>query len=305
MTRIISIVAAGWRSEKLGLTRRNRLGSSLGFSCAMAKTPSPALRAPSPPTGARGKKKPRFETGMNALSRHDQLFTKPAAGPTGFKVDKTEENGLPVRCRTAQSPIPALGLGWCVAGFLRRIEDRGIAGRAGLRRGGRHEPAWLGGSPAPRDRDRDPAKELAMHHRTPSLGRVGFFVLLVLPGMSPLASAAPPGEDRPANRLARETSPYLLLHAHNPVDWYPWGPEAFARAKAENKPIFLSVGYSSCYWCHVMERESFMDDEIAKVLNENFVCIKVDREERPDVDQIYMTAPSGARARAAGRCRCS
>ncbi len=97
-------------------------------------------------------------------------------------------------------------------------------------------------------------------------------------------------QPRPANRLARETSPYLLLHAHNPVDWYPWGPEAFDRAKAEKKPIFLSVGYSSCYWCHVMERESFEDAAIARFLNEHFVCIKVDREERPDVDQIYMTA---------------
>jgi uncharacterized protein YyaL (SSP411 family) len=108
------------------------------------------------------------------------------------------------------------------------------------------------------------------------------------------ACGAPPGQGqdpaRPANRLARETSPYLLLHAHNPVDWSPWGPEAFARAKAENKPIFLSVGYSSCYWCHVMERESFEDAEIAKALNASFVCIKVDREERPDVDQVYMTA---------------
>lgn len=94
----------------------------------------------------------------------------------------------------------------------------------------------------------------------------------------------------PANRLAKETSPYLLLHAHNPVDWYPWGPEAFARAKAENKPIFLSVGYSSCYWCHVMERESFENPEIAKKLNAGFICIKVDREERPDVDQVYMSA---------------
>ena len=93
-----------------------------------------------------------------------------------------------------------------------------------------------------------------------------------------------------ANRLASQTSPYLLLHAHNPVDWYPWGEAAFAKAKKENKPIFLSVGYSSCYWCHVMERESFMDEEIAKFLNENYVCIKVDREERPDVDEIYMTA---------------
>jgi hypothetical protein len=93
-----------------------------------------------------------------------------------------------------------------------------------------------------------------------------------------------------ANRLAKETSPYLLLHAHNPVDWFPWGPEAFAKAKTEGKPIFLSVGYSSCYWCHVMERESFSDAAIAKILNEKFVCIKVDREERPDVDAIYMTA---------------
>ncbi|MFO0954063.1 MAG: DUF255 domain-containing protein [Isosphaeraceae bacterium] len=95
---------------------------------------------------------------------------------------------------------------------------------------------------------------------------------------------------RPANRLAKETSPYLLLHAHNPVDWYPWGPEAFAKAKAEKKPIFLSVGYSSCYWCHVMERECFMNEAIAKTLNANFVCVKVDREERPDVDQVYMAA---------------
>ena len=101
----------------------------------------------------------------------------------------------------------------------------------------------------------------------------------------------PPGAKQPAaNRLAKETSPYLLLHAHNPVDWYPWGPEALAKAKAENKPIFLSVGYSSCYWCHVMERESFTDPEIARILNANFVCIKVDREERPDVDQVYMAA---------------
>jgi uncharacterized protein YyaL (SSP411 family) len=100
----------------------------------------------------------------------------------------------------------------------------------------------------------------------------------------------PAGKERPTNRLAKESSPYLLLHAHNPVDWYPWGPEALARAKAENKPIFLSVGYSSCYWCHVMERESFVDPEIAKALNASFVCIKVDREERPDVDQVYMAA---------------
>ena len=92
------------------------------------------------------------------------------------------------------------------------------------------------------------------------------------------------------NRLARETSPYLLLHATNPVDWYPWGEEALARARDEDKPIFLSVGYSTCYWCHVMERESFSSPEIAKVMNEAFVSIKVDREERPDLDEIYMAA---------------
>jgi uncharacterized protein YyaL (SSP411 family) len=93
-----------------------------------------------------------------------------------------------------------------------------------------------------------------------------------------------------ANRLARETSPYLLQHAENPVDWYPWGEEAFARARAENKPILLSVGYSACHWCHVMERESFEDPEIARLMNALFVNIKVDREERPDVDDVYMKA---------------
>jgi uncharacterized protein len=92
------------------------------------------------------------------------------------------------------------------------------------------------------------------------------------------------------NRLANEASPYLLQHQHNPVDWYAWGDEAFERARRENKPIFLSVGYSTCYWCHVMERQSFENEAIAKVMNEHFINIKVDREERPDVDQLYMTA---------------
>uniref|UniRef100_A0A1I8BTH5 Thioredox_DsbH domain-containing protein n=1 Tax=Meloidogyne hapla TaxID=6305 RepID=A0A1I8BTH5_MELHA len=91
------------------------------------------------------------------------------------------------------------------------------------------------------------------------------------------------------NRLFNEKSPYLLQHATNPVNWYPWGDEAFKKAKDENKPIFLSVGYSTCHWCHVMEHESFEDEEIAKILNENFVSVKVDREERPDVDKLYMT----------------
>src|SRR5437764_3036672 len=91
------------------------------------------------------------------------------------------------------------------------------------------------------------------------------------------------------NRLAQEKSPYLLQHAHNPVDWYPWGEEAFAKARSDDKPIFLSIGYSTCHWCHVMERESFENLDIASVLNEHFVSIKVDREERPDVDRVYMT----------------
>jgi uncharacterized protein len=93
-----------------------------------------------------------------------------------------------------------------------------------------------------------------------------------------------------SNRLTQEKSPYLLQHQHNPVDWYPWGEEAFKKARVEDKPIFLSIGYSTCHWCHVMERESFEDEQVAAFLNEHFVSIKVDREERPDVDKIYMTA---------------
>jgi uncharacterized protein len=96
--------------------------------------------------------------------------------------------------------------------------------------------------------------------------------------------------ERSANRLAGASSPYLLQHAHNPVDWYPWGEEAFAKARAEDRPVFLSVGYAACHWCHVMERESFEDEATAGFLNERFVAIKVDREERPDVDGIYMDA---------------
>src|SRR5262249_11623851 len=108
--------------------------------------------------------------------------------------------------------------------------------------------------------------------------------------MTPSSSEPAPTTPHQANRLAGETSPYLLQHAHNPVDWYPWGPEALAKAQREDKPIFLSIGYSACHWCHVMERESFEDPEIAGLMNEHFVNIKVDREERPDLDQIYMAA---------------
>lgn len=96
--------------------------------------------------------------------------------------------------------------------------------------------------------------------------------------------------NRRPNRLAQETSPYLQQHAFNPVDWYPWGEEAFAQARKEQKPIFLSIGYSACHWCHVMERESFENEEIAELLNQHYISIKVDREERPEIDQIYMSA---------------
>jgi uncharacterized protein YyaL (SSP411 family) len=106
--------------------------------------------------------------------------------------------------------------------------------------------------------------------------------------MSSATQPTPPG--RRANRLANESSPYLLQHQNNPVDWYPWGPEAFAQAARLDRPIFLSVGYSTCYWCHVMERQSFENEAIAAEMNRRFISIKVDREERPDVDQLYMTA---------------
>ena len=115
-----------------------------------------------------------------------------------------------------------------------------------------------------------------------------------LPASDPGHPAPAPAETHThththTNRLAREKSPYLLQHRHNPVDWHPWGDEAFGKARAENKPIFLSIGYSTCHWCHVMERESFENEATAEVLNRHFVSIKVDREERPDVDKIYMT----------------
>jgi uncharacterized protein YyaL (SSP411 family) len=104
-----------------------------------------------------------------------------------------------------------------------------------------------------------------------------------------LAAEVSPAQAAHTNRLAREKSPYLLQHGHNPVDWYPWGEEAFAKARRENKPVFLSVGYSTCHWCHVMAHESFESEEVAAIMNREFVNIKVDREERPDVDRVYMT----------------
>src|SRR4030066_162065 len=99
--------------------------------------------------------------------------------------------------------------------------------------------------------------------------------------------------ERKPNRLINQKSPYLLQHAYNPVDWYPWSNEAFARAKAEDKPVFVSIGYSTCHWCHVMEKECFDDEEVAKLMNEALASIKVDREETPDLDGAYMTVGKG------------
>ena len=103
------------------------------------------------------------------------------------------------------------------------------------------------------------------------------------------------------NRLSQETSPYLLQHAHNPVDWYPWGTEAFERARKENKPVLVSIGYAACHWCHVMERESFENEATAAIMNEHFINIKIDREERPDLDHISWMPCKRSVVRGAGR----
>ncbi len=119
--------------------------------------------------------------------------------------------------------------------------------------------------------------------------RFGFLALTCFVTSSDISAEPTPAHSEHTNRLAHEKSPYLLQHAHNPVDWYAWGDEAFAKARRENKPIFLSVGYSTCHWCHVMAHESFENEEVAGIMNREFVNIKVDREERPDVDRVYMT----------------
>src|SRR5438132_1154093 len=143
------------------------------------------------------------------------------------------------------------------------------------------------------------ARSIARSHRpmagSSGHGRVAtrhfrFLFLGLMCLVTPIVMAAEiqPAQPAHTNRLAREKSPYLLQHAHNPVDWYPWGEEAFAKARRENKPIFLSIGYSTCHWCHVMAHESFEDEATAAIMNREFVSIKVDREERPDVDRVYM-----------------
>src|SRR2546429_2774421 len=119
----------------------------------------------------------------------------------------------------------------------------------------------------------------------------GSVVFAVVPCLGSAARAAAVAQTSAfTNRLIDSNDPYLLLHAHNPVDWYPWGPEALAKAKQENKPIFVSIGYSTCFWCHVAERTIYSNPEIAKLMNRWFVNIKVDREQRPDLDSIYMLA---------------
>src|SRR5881398_8816 len=118
----------------------------------------------------------------------------------------------------------------------------------------------------------------------------GFLALTWLVTSSDNLAEPKPARPEHTNRLAHEKSPYLLQHAHNPVDWYPWGEEAFAKARSEEKPVLLSIGYAACHWCHVMERESFEDETTAQLMNELFVSVKVDREERPDVDAVYMDA---------------
>src|SRR6059036_2488093 len=123
--------------------------------------------------------------------------------------------------------------------------------------------------------------------------RFGFLALTWLVTSSDASAEPTPAHPEHTNRLAHEKSPYLIQHAHNPVDWYPWGEEAFAKARRENKPIFLSVGYSTCHWCHVMAHESFESEDVATIMNREFVNIKVDREERPDVDRVYMTFVQG------------
>src|SRR3989338_7584347 len=115
-----------------------------------------------------------------------------------------------------------------------------------------------------------------------SLSVLAMTMILMVSGVQQAMS-----EETFTNRLIHQTSPYLLQHARNPVDWYPWGEEAFEKARLKDKPIFLSVGYSTCPWCHVMERESFESREIADLINAHFVPVKVDREERPDIDEIY------------------
>jgi uncharacterized protein YyaL (SSP411 family) len=159
----------------------------------------------------------------------------------------------------------------------------------------------FGKTTGPEDSDRFTAKAFAQNKNTPLPGIKGLnkMILNQIEEMRKTRGTAykprtrhlqPDGWAQYTNRLFLESSPYLLQHAHNPVNWYPWGNEAFEEAKKRNLPVLVSIGYSTCHWCHVMEEESFEDEEIAQYLNQHYIAIKVDREERPDIDAIYMSA---------------
>src|SRR5262249_6321999 len=145
-------------------------------------------------------------------------------------------------------------------------------------------PGWRSRWPVRCGSPPSPSVSVALQ-RSPA--RAGLFSIMTGEALlCPRGERAMTEQTQHSNRLIHETSPYLRQHAQNPVDWYPWGPEALERARQLDRPIFLSIGYSACHWCHVMEHESFEDPEVARILNEHFVSIKVDREERPDLDQI-------------------
>src|SRR5690606_23676690 len=198
--------------------------------------------------------------------------------------------------RTACSSDSAKVTLWMRTPSTSAVGSGGVArSTAGTGSGGRdrHRPAGHWSAPGARRRGVAPRGGVGYQGRTetPMLTRTAPCLALLCAACR--APARPAVEAHPVNRLANETSPYLLQHRDNPVDWYPWGPEALARARAESRPIFLSIGYAACHWCHVMEHESFEDEGTAALMNELFVNVKVDREERPDLDEIYMAATIG------------
>src|SRR6185295_6953372 len=190
----------------------------------------------------------------------------------GSRLGERTVSGRPSRGLSGRGGMGLPGPGESACGLIPGLRSPGPLGRKGRRCAAR--------SPLP-PRKRPPS-DSTIPRGTPR-GRPRAWV----PHRSFPMSAHATGT---TNRLAGESSPYLLLHQHNPVDWYPWGEEAIETARREDKPIFLSVGYSTSYWCHVMERESFSNPQIAELMNREFINVKLDREERPDLDEIYMAA---------------
>ena len=221
-------------------------------------------------------------------SYNTEPSTSNPSSPLAFQgtLDQAKEwseyYGRPVHigefgCYTKADPARAL---ITTVRFVNWLRKRGSAGSSGI-----GKLAFITGTRKPESPSPECTKHCSASVIPYNESTHERFSLMTSPSAKPLQDSS-----HKTNRLAGETSPYLLQHATNPVDWYPWGTEALARSKAENKPIFLSIGYSACHWCHVMERESFENPEIAALMNEHFVNIKVDREERPDLDQIYMSA---------------